>query len=207
MNDPNSRANIGSFNDQVRAHRKIRPPLPSSLIEPSGYHGLMTPREPLALRRPLTVPQVVRVVANAVNGSTVLGVAVALAARTELQQGPRGLIIAGGYRWRVPFAGAFTLGNVILCRCTGEDLLARPGLLGHEEKHCSQYAWCLGVPFLPLYFLAAGWSLLRTGNPGTGNFFERHAGLVAGGYPVRATRRGLRRIRLPGMPGSTGREA
>jgi hypothetical protein len=41
------------------------------------------------------------------------------------------------------------------------------------------------MPFLPLYFLAAAWSLLRTGNPGTENMFERHAGLVAGGYPVR----------------------
>jgi hypothetical protein len=85
----------------------------------------------------------------------------------------------------MPFAGAFTLGNVILCRCTGKDLLSRPELLEHEEKHSSQYAWCLGMPFLPLYFLAAAWSLLRTGNPGTENMFERHAGLVAGGYPVR----------------------
>ncbi|VXB09003.1 hypothetical protein ARTHRO9AX_100035 [Arthrobacter sp. 9AX] len=121
--------------------------------------------------------------ANAVNGSTVLGLAVAAAARSDLRPGPHGLIIAGGYRWRVPLAAAFTLGNVVLCRCPAADLLARPELLGHEEKHCTQYAWCLGLPFLPLYFLAAGWSLLRTGNPGTGNIFERHAGLVAGGYP------------------------
>ncbi|MCU1567290.1 MAG: hypothetical protein JWQ56_2227 [Pseudarthrobacter sp.] len=199
--------NFSSFNDQVRAYRKIRPPLPSSLIEPSGYHCLMTPREPWALRRPLTVPQAARVVANAVNGSTVLGLAVALAARTQLHRGPRGLIIAGGYRWLLPFAGAFTLGNVILCRCTGQDLLSRPGLLEHEEKHCSQYAWCLGVPFLPLYFLAAGWSLLRTGNPGTGNIFERQAGLVAGGYPVRSTRPPSRPRRRPGMPGPAGMEA
>jgi hypothetical protein len=144
----------------------------------------MTAREPSALRRRLTVPQVVRLAVNAANGSTALGLAVAAAARTELSRGPRGLIIAGGYRWRLPFAGAFTLGNVILCRCTGGDLLSRPELLEHEEKHCSQYAWSMGIPFLPLYFLAAAWSLLRTGNPGTGNIFERHAGLVAGGYPA-----------------------
>ncbi len=199
--------NFSSFNDQVRAHRKIRLPLPSSLIEPSGYHGLMTPRKPSELRRPLTAPQVVRVVANAVNGSTVLGLAVAAAAGTELRRGPRGLIIAGGYRWRLPFACAFTLGNVVLCRCTGEDLLSRPGLLEHEEKHCSQYAWCLGVPFLPLYFLAAGWSLLRTGNPGTGNIFERQAGLVAGGYPAHSARRPRpRHLRRPRTPGPAGTE-
>ena len=60
--------------------------------------------------------------------------------------------------------------------------LANPVLLGHEERHSTQYAWCLGLPFLPLYFLAAGWSL-RTGNPGIANVFERHAGLQAGGYP------------------------
>lgn len=161
----------------------------------------------MALRRPLTVPQVLRLAANAANGSTGLGLAVAAAARTELSRGPRGLIIAGGYRWRVPFAGAFTLGNVVLCRCPAVDLLSRPELLEHEEKHCSQYAWCLGVPFLPLYFLAAGWSQLRTGNPGTGNIFERHAGLAAGGYPVRDIASRPRRLRMLGMTGPHRREA
>ncbi|WP_258061673.1 hypothetical protein [Arthrobacter sp. ZGTC412] len=144
----------------------------------------MTPRLVSVSRLPLTGFQKVRLAANVVNGSTLLGLAVAAAARTELRRGPRGLIIAAGYRWLLPFAAAFTLGNVVLCRCTADDLLTRPLLLGHEEKHCSQYAWCLGVPFLPLYFLAAGWSLIRIGNPGTGNIFERRAGLAAGGYPA-----------------------
>jgi hypothetical protein len=147
----------------------------------------------------------VRVVANAVNGSTVLGLAVAALSRTDLGRGPRGHNIAGGYRRRLPSARAFTLGQVILCRCTAADLLAGPELLAHEEKHCSQYAWCLGAPFLPLYFLAAGWSVLRTGNPGTGNFFERHAGLVAGGYPVHGTP--PRRFRGPGINRPSEREA
>jgi hypothetical protein len=149
----------------------------------------MTPRLVSASRLPLTVRQRLRLAANVINGSTALGLAVAAAARTEIRRGPRGLIVAGGYRWRVPFAGAFTLGNVVLCRCTAGELLSRPALLGHEEKHCSQYAWCLGFPFLPLYFLAAGWSLIRTGNPGTGNIFERRAGLAAGGYPAPPARR------------------
>ena len=70
-----------------------------------------------------------------------------------------------------------------------------PGLLGHEERHSTQYALCCGIPFLPLYFAAAGWSLWRAGNPGTANPFERHAGLAAGGYPehVDARPRGWRR--------------
>jgi hypothetical protein len=71
---------------------------------------------------------------------------------------------------------------VVICRARTEQLTANRVLLGHEEKHCSQYACCLGLPFLPLYFLAAAWSQLRTGNPATANFFERRAGLEAGGY-------------------------
>jgi hypothetical protein len=199
--------NFSSFNDQVRAHRQNRRPLPSSLIEPSGYHGLMTLRQRPGSLPPLSAAQRLRKAANLVNGSTVLGVAVAVAARARLSKGPRGLLLAGDYRWQLPFARAFTLGNVVLCRGPAEDLLSLPGLLRHEEKHCTQYAWCLGVPFIPLYFVAAGWSVLRTGNPGTANVFERQAGLAAGGYPsVDAAHRGRRRVFPPGpvwpsMPG------
>lgn len=139
-------------------------------------------------RHSLTAGQRARQAANLANGSTLLGLAVAGAARTRLQRGPRGLLLAAGYGWRLPVAGAFTLGNVVLCRCSTEALLDRPELLGHEEKHCSQYAWCLGLPFIPLYLLAAGWSVLRTGNPGTGNVFERRAGLLVGGYPLHGKR-------------------
>ncbi len=143
-------------------------------------------RRPGAVRpltaAPLTAGQRVRQLANLSNGTTQLGLALARAAGTAVSKGPRGLIIASGYTWRVPFAGAFTVGNVVICRFGAEQLTANPALLGHEEKHCSQYAWCLGLPFLPLYFLAAAWSLLRTGNPASANFFERRAGLAAGGY-------------------------
>ena len=139
-------------------------------------------------RHSLTAGQRARQAANLANGSTLLGLAVAGAARTRLQRGPRGLVLAAGYGWPLPVAGAFTLGNVVLCRCPAEAMLDRPELLGHEEKHCSQYAWCLGLPFIPLYLLAAGWSMLRTGNPGTGHVFERRAGLLAGGYPVHGKR-------------------
>ena len=182
---------FSTFNDQVRARRQNLRALPSSLVEPSGYHGLMTLRRRPGSLPPLTAAQRLRRAINLANGSTVLGLAVAAAARTRLAPGPRGLVLAGGYRWRLPFARAFTLGNVVLCRGPAEDLLSVPGLLGHEERHCTQYAWCGGIPFLPLYLLAAGWSVLRTGNPGTANPFERHAGLAAGGYPSRGQSRRL----------------
>jgi len=146
-----------------------------------GYHGLMTPGQRL------------RQIANLLNGSTLLGLLLAACARTTISSGPRGLLIAGRYRWRLPFAAAFTVGNVILFRTGPESARANPVLLGHEERHSTQYAWCLGLPFLPLYFIAAGWSLWRTGNPGSANIFERHAGLEAGGYP------------LPGLPGTRPR--
>lgn len=167
-----------------------------------------------------------RQLANLLNGSTLLGLLLASAARCRVASGPRGLILAAGYRWRLPYAAAFTVGNVVLFRADADrvfgasappsppssaspsspspsavpDGAALPGLLGHEERHSTQYALCCGLPFLPLYFAAAGWSLCRAGNPGTANPFERHAGLAAGGYPehVDARPRGWRRY-----PGST----
>lgn len=141
----------------------------------------------------MTPGQRLRQIANLLNGSTVLGLLLAACARTTVSSGPCGLLIAGRYRWRLPFAAAFTVGNVILFRTGPESARANPVLLGHEERHSTQYAWCLGLPFLPLYFIAAGWSLWRTGNPGSANIFERHAGLQAGGYP------------LPGLPGTRPR--
>ena len=131
----------------------------------------------------MTPGQRLRQLANVVNATTPLGLLLAACARTRLRRGPRGLLLATGYRWRLPFAAAFTVGNVVLFRAGPDEVMANPVLLGHEERHATQYAWCLGVPFLPLYFLATAWSLIRTGNPGSANFFERHAGLQAGGYP------------------------
>lgn len=131
----------------------------------------------------MTSGQRLRLIANTLNGSTLLGLVLAACAGAPVGRGPRGLLLASGYRWRLPFAAAFTVGNVVLFRADAAAARANPVLLGHEERHSTQYAWCLGLPFLPLYFLAAGWSMWRTGNPGTANVFERHAGLAAGGYP------------------------
>lgn len=131
----------------------------------------------------------VRQVWNTVNLSTALGLMVARAAGCRVQRGPHGLVLAHGYRWGFPDGGAVTVGNVVLVRSG-----ARPTalLLEHESRHATQYAVCLGLPFLPLYGLAVAWSRLRTGDNASRNVFERHAGLQAGGYreaPVRWPRR------------------
>ena len=195
---------MNALSNQVRAAEQYRlefcrRPLSSSLIEGSGYDGLMTQRRPRAPVQRLTAGQRARQLANLANGTTLLGLGLDRAAGTAISKGPRGLIIAAGYRWRLPHAGAFAVGNVVICRFSAEHLAANAALLGHEEKHCTQYACCLGLPFLPLYFLAAGWSQARTGNPGSANFFERLAGLEAGGYVDIRTPR-------PAPPGAGGRE-
>jgi hypothetical protein len=103
-------------------------------------------------------------------------------------RGPRGLLVATGYRLPVPVASAFTVGNVIVSRHDPAWLAARPALLRHEERHTWQYVACLGLPMVPLYLLAAGWSYLRGGDPAAHNAFERLAGLGEGGYPTTSAR-------------------
>ncbi|HEU4422156.1 MAG TPA: hypothetical protein VFR67_06400 [Pilimelia sp.] len=136
-----------------------------------------------------------------VNGTTLLGLALSGAARTPLRRAPGGILVAAGYRWRVPRQQCFTVGTVIFTRRTA-DWLLDPGhreLLRHETRHVGQYA-VLGPLFLPAYALASGWSWLVTGGYGSRNVFERHAGLAAGGYrdlPVRPWVSRLRRVRRP----------
>lgn len=119
--------------------------------------------------------------ANCLNLTTVGGLTLAMAARLRLRVGPRGVILASGYRWALPDAAAFTVGNVVISR-SPIDPRTHPRLLRHEERHCTQYALCLGLPFLPLYALATGWSLLRSGDRARANLFEKLAGLEDGGY-------------------------
>jgi hypothetical protein len=128
--------------------------------------------------------QVKRVV-NVLNGSTLLGLLVAAVGGARPHRGPRGLLLAAGYRLPVPPAAAFTVGDVVLTRQQPGWLEARPRLLGHEERHSWQYLVCLGLPMLPLYLLAAGWSWLRVRDWAQHNVFERLAGLEEGGYAVR----------------------
>ncbi|MFD1211598.1 DUF4157 domain-containing protein [Arthrobacter sp. GCM10027362] len=140
----------------------------------------------------MTFRERLRKALNWLNLSTPLGLAVAAAAGCRTRPGPHGLVIAHGYRPVLPKAAAFTVGNVVLFRPAAAALAEHPELLAHEARHSTQYAACLGLPFLPLYGLAALWSLWRTGDPASRNVFERRAGLSAGGYierPLRAWRR------------------
>lgn len=136
----------------------------------------------------------IRAAANAINLSTAAGLLIAAATRTPTLPGPDGLIVGTGYRPAFPNAGAFTVGNVVLCRADREWFDARPHLIAHESRHATQYAWCLGLPFLPLYAACAAWSWWRTGDPGSRNPFERNAGLANGGYSELPT---LARVRFP----------
>jgi hypothetical protein len=136
----------------------------------------------------------VRQVVNVVNLSTPLGLLVAVAGRSRLRRGSDGLVLATAFRIPVP-APAVTLGNVVLLRLDDEALARRPRLLVHEARHASQYAWCVGPVMLPLYVLAAAWSLLRCGDPSSYNVFEVRAGLADGGYThVRERQRSGRRV-------------
>lgn len=117
---------------------------------------------------------------NLLNGSTLAGLAAARAGRARLVPAADGLHVAVGYRFPVPPAPAFTLGNVILTRRPVLD--ADSALFRHEARHATQYAWCGGLAMLPLYFTAAGVSWLISGDVGAWNIFERAAGLAEGGY-------------------------
>jgi len=133
-------------------------------------------------------PWRVKALVNAVNGSTALALALAVAGRARLSRGPRGLVLATGFAHRFPPAGAFTVGNVVLTRHDLRWLEGRSRLLAHEERHSWQYAVCLGLPMVPMYGVAACWSLLRGGDPATYNVFETRAGLADGGYPLLSAR-------------------
>lgn len=123
-----------------------------------------------------------RQVANWANLSTPLGLAIARIGGAQVHPIERRLLIASGYRFGFPVARAFTVGSVIITRYDHEWITGRPDLLGHEELHTWQYVACLGLPFIPLYVAAMGWSALRAGDRATANVFERLAGLEAGGY-------------------------
>lgn len=126
----------------------------------------------------------VRQVVNALNVSTLLGLAVAKAYGGTLEKGPDGLVLARGVGGSFPKADAFTVGNVVLLRTASPS----PTLLSHEGRHATQWACCI-VLFLPLYLGAVAWSYARTGDHYSRNVFERRAGLLDGGYVEHAPRR------------------
>lgn len=118
-----------------------------------------------------------------VNGTTLAAVVLSAATRTRLARGPGGVFVAGGYRLRVPKQSCFTIGTVVFTKRPADWLLDpdRADLLAHETRHVAQYA-VLGPFFFPLYAAASAYSYLMTGGYGCRNFFEKHAGLAAGGY-------------------------
>ncbi len=124
-----------------------------------------------------------RRIGNAITLGTPLGLLAARIGGARFATGPRGLVLAEGYRLGFPYAGAFTVGNVLITRGSWDEQLRRnPRLLEHEEGHTWQWLYCLGLPFLFAYSACMGWSMIRTGDRATGNFFERQAGLESGGY-------------------------
>ncbi len=141
-----------------------------------------------------------RAALNWANLTTPLGLAIARAARCRVRPyapgaaRPAGLWVAEGFEGPLPRAAAFTVGSVVVLRPAVGAPEHRPDLMRHEAAHATQYALCGGLPFLPLYFAAAGWSWLRTGDPASRNVFERAAGLQRGGYceapPIPWRRRG-----------------
>lgn len=131
----------------------------------------------------------VRRIGNLLNLSTALGVLVARLGGARVRRGPHGLLLAEGCRLPLFGAGAMTIGDVVLTAGRFGDLVgALPRVLEHESRHATQWLRWGGLPFLAAYGLGALWSLLRTGDRGAGNPFERAAGLEDGGYrevPVR----------------------
>lgn len=138
---------------------------------------------------------VARTVLTALNGTTLVGLAIAVLTGTKVRRGPGGILIAEGYKRRVPPATCFTVGSVIITRHQAEWLRdeRRSGLLAHESRHAGQYA-VLGPLFWPAYWGCCGYSWALTGTYGTRNVFERHAGLERGGYQRAPLRPGLRRF-------------
>lgn len=147
-----------------------------------------------------------RLAVNIANGSTLGGVLLAVFGRAGLAAGPDGLTVA--YQVRLPMrSDAFCVGNVILTRLDRASLAPGSRLLAHEARHATQYACCGGLVMLPLYGIAAAVSWALTGNLGSGNPFERRAGLAEGGYQDRGLRPALRRAsaRVPVRPRRAGR--
>lgn len=132
--------------------------------------------------------QLVKLVVNVLNLSTVFGVLVGLLGRARFSVGPRGLFYATEYKLGFPIAGAFTIGNLVLTKNTRAYFDTQPLLVKHEERHSWQYFFLIGLPLLPLYVVCAGWSWLRTGDFASRNPFERLADLKDGNYTERPVR-------------------
>ncbi|MET0928357.1 MAG: hypothetical protein ABWX74_02515 [Aeromicrobium sp.] len=147
------------------------------------------PPEPL----PHTPWTRLRTVLNWINLSTPLGLLIARTGGATIVRRGRGTYLATDYRFGFPVASAFTVGSVIATKHDAAWCAARPVLLRHEDRHCTQYAFVLGVAMLPVYFLFVGLSWVVAGDHSSYNPFERLAGLADGNYPPPMTRLTRRR--------------
>ncbi|MGA8987334.1 hypothetical protein [Aeromicrobium sp.] len=129
-----------------------------------------------------------RAMLNWINLSTPLGLLVARIGGAATVRHDRGTYLATGYRHGFPGASAFTIGSVIISRHDLAYFEDRPALLRHEDRHCTQYAFALGVAMLPMYLVCAGMSYVIAGDHSSYNPFERLANLADGNYPPPATR-------------------
>ena len=83
-----------------------------------------------------------------------------------ISPGPRGLLIAGRYRWRLPFAAAFTVGNVILFR-TGPRICPRQsGPVGARGAPQHPVRLVPGAALPSAVFHRRGLVALADGQPG-----------------------------------------
>ena len=130
---------------------------------------------------------------NALNLSTLAGMAFVKIRGGSLTSGPDGLVIATNVQRRFGFAGGVTIGNVVI---VPEHIPLTADLLAHEAAHSTQWAACV-VAFLPLYWLACLWSWIRTGDYFSRNVFECRADLAKGGYVERSTRSSRRKTSQP----------
>ena len=161
-------------------------------------------------RRPGPEPTVraayrARQVVNALNLSTLLGLALATGERRRLSAAPTGWCSPRGVRVgsaRAP--SAFTVGNVVLLAHRGPDARA---CCAHEAQ--ARHAVGVLRAAVPAAVLARGGLVVpRTGDHFSRNVFERRAGLLDGGYVERtrrcardacaaATAGGVSRLRAP----------
>ncbi len=79
-----------------------------------------------------TRAELIRATGNLINLSTPFGLLLARAGGCSVRPGPERLRLAEGYRWNLPIAGAFTIGDVILTKggfAWGRPSRAKPDAL------------------------------------------------------------------------------
>ena len=142
----------------------------------------------------MTPRRVLRHIINLCSGITLFGVLLGTLTRGRPHwNADHGLLIFHNcylpWRW----ASAVTFGDVVLVLsppirwANPSDL--PPQLLAHEARHACQYAWMLGFPYFPVYWVACAYSWVVTGDHWSRNVFEVRAGLADGGYVPKMSRR------------------